>query len=182
MYAGGVSRFGVLTANFQLASVNLIRKIGVFSEEYHTYIADTDLTLKVLLSGLKVVHIKSLTAEHLIISEIDRDPKEKLKDILKGDQIYLERYYFFPTYSDLDDSLKSKFKKKIKFIMLYLLFFRRIKLFGYFRSDLWNTWRSKYINNLDPIFNLKKKYHLVQKLPDKFIRENFEKIKEIIGD
>lgn len=182
IYAGGVSRFGILTANFQLASANLIRRTGVFSEEYHTYIADSDLTLKVLLSGQKVVHIKPLTAEHLIISEIDRDPKEKLKDFLKGEQIYLKRYHFFTSYSSLDDSLKSKFKRKIKFIMLNLLFFRRITLFGYVKADIWNTWRSKYINNLDPILNLKKKYHLVQKLPDKFISENFEKIKEIIGD
>ena len=181
LYAGAVSNFGILTINFPLINVNLIREIGGFSQNYVTYVAETDLTLKILLSGYKISHIKSITADHLVYSEIDKEPAFKSEDMMIGGKVYLEKYSFLPTHSSLDDSLKSKFKKNIRTILLNLLFFRRKKMLGYFRSDIWNTWRSKYVNNLDPIINLTKKYHLVQKLPDKLISENFEKIKEIIG-
>lgn len=180
IYAGAVSNFGILTINFPLANVNLIRKIGGFSQNYLTYVAETDLTLKILLAGYKISHIKSITAEHLVYSEIDKEPAFKSKDMMEGGKIYLEKYSFLPTDSSVDDSSKSKFKRNIRIILLNLLFFRRKKILRYSRSDIWNTWRSKYVNNLDPILNLKKKYHLVQKLPDKLISENFQKIKEII--
>jgi GT2 family glycosyltransferase len=63
-FIGGVSDAGVITCNQGILRTDLFRKIGGFDLQLRDYLIDSDITIKVLLAGAQVVHLRRVAVLH----------------------------------------------------------------------------------------------------------------------
>ena len=63
-YMGALSEYKILNCNHGVISLDLLRSVGFFNEDYYSYNIDPDITASVLCTGKKVVMTKKISVLH----------------------------------------------------------------------------------------------------------------------
>ena len=170
-YIGALSIYGILNCNHGVLSMELLRSLGYFNQDYKTYLIDPDLTASVLCTGKKVVMTKGVCILHHR-EWSDENWKTKVQLTTQGidhSKVYLEKFKFLEKriFSD-------RIRKWIKRIMsLPLIDKFLMKIMKLNSRDWLNLTQGRFINPMDVYQNAYNVYHNVQSIPREILdREN----------
>lgn len=173
-YIGGIWPSGVLNVNQGMVRVDVLKKAGLFDENFPDYGMDADLTTKILLSGHIVVYTKKVAIEHArkykefpgAFTNVERSGK-----LLVALELYKRKYnklckpYQYKRFLYL-----KSMSALLRTLLNHLMGFRRFgfsleKLTKYNKRDIINVFEAEFVSKLDLWYNRKKPYYLVQEIP-----------------
>lgn len=171
-YAGGIGKLGVLNPQAGVLPTKLLRAVGYFNESYYHYTTGVDLATSILCAGKTVVTTKHVSVLHHVLWDVPENYEEVVKERHEGIDhwaIYLEKFKCLqPTMTRW-----YRIKKRLGYYLGRLLFLgagpHSVRL-GLNRRDLQNITGGRWIRLLDPLYNIRNPYHLVQKIPTKTLR------------
>ena len=166
-YMGAISEHGILNCNHGVFRTKILRDVGYFNENYHTYFFDPDFTASVLCTGHSVVMTKDVGIQHHRDVEDIEDWNSKIdKELSRVDhkKVYYEKFKFLAdTHTPL-----VRFANWFSRYLIYFLFLNAqpdTKRLGLNRRDWRNIITGRFIKLFDLIQNKNRDYYLVQKLP-----------------
>ncbi len=188
-YTAGIYDTGILNCNQGVIRSDLFRNIGYFDESFKNYGIDPDLTTKVLLAGVRVVHTKDVAIHHYRDhdsedSAISKAERKKSKERLK--RLYYQKYLYL---TELNFIERYKMRAK-KFLWRYLKKFnKRIEKKGFQIEDItgknmkdWeNMLKTRHIPILDLFHNRKSTYYLEQQIPRRILLSKKNPYQNMIG-
>jgi len=143
----------------------LLRSVGFFNEDYHSYGIDPDLTASVLCVGKQVVMTKQISVlHHRIIS----NPKARKEALAKSHQIYREKFAFLGS-----TSVRLSLRTSIRRFLLKGLFIGvadKSNRWGLNRRDREILRKGSFFSYWDPFHFLYREYHLVQQIPNQLLQ------------
>lgn len=171
-YMGGISEYGILNCNHGVLRYDLLKAVGFFNESYRSYTIDPDLTASILCSGKKVVMTKNISLMHHREWATKEDMLVRILREMGGvdnQKIYRGKFRFLKEKR----SYFAYIKLRLAYLILRLFYSEtnaQISRLGLNRQDVTNIVSTRFIKIFDPIENLFKTYHLVQKIPIEFLR------------
>lgn len=165
-YIGGLSSIGILNVNQGMLPTTVLKKVGGFSEEFIDYGIDPDLTAKVLFAGYKIVYTKKIVLHHYRNWSMDTDSHE-YQQVKKKHERYFSLYdqKYSKCLNNRNVSKSSQaIERAIRKLKKNRIISRNLKNKSIIR-DLNNTLNGHYINILDLLLTIGKKYYLVQSPP-----------------
>ena len=162
-YTGALSEYGILNCNHGVLSMELLRSVGYFNQDYKTYLIDPDLTASVLCAGKKVVMTKDVCVRHHR-EWADENWESKIQGTMQGIdhyKIYIDKFSFIRE-RNLPDRLKKWMGRFMAFPLLGGIL---MKLTGLNPRDWLNLTQGRFISLVDVINNKHKPYHNVQRIP-----------------
>jgi len=166
-YLGGFSKYGVLNCNHGVLPMNLLRAVNYFNENYRAYMIDPDLTASVLCSGRHVVMTKHIGLFHHREWATSSDWQDKIRrdeDGIDNKKIYLDRFKFLEEVNAPSINFKTWLDRRLGRSVYFLCKPDSIWL-GQNRRDWRNLIQGRFIRFTDPIENIGRPFHLVQRLP-----------------
>lgn len=182
-YCGGISRIGIFNCNHAVLPYKFLKSIGFFNEDYMSYTVDPDLTASVLSAGKTAV----MTKKTGVLHERKWALKETLSQKAKREgggidnaQIYYSKFQ----YLFVAQTILFVLTKRL-LIILVSQFFRNTspftkKLWGY-KRDWVVIINSRFISLFDIYINRNNPYHLVQKIPKKYLVSKFNPYYNLIS-
>ena len=168
LYMGKISKYGILNCNHGVLPTELLKSVDFFNEDYHSYPIDPDLTASVLSAGKNVVMTKCISILHHREWSLSESWQRATAHADKNLPIYLKKFnYLFSSVTGL-----SRIKQRIWINIVRVLFLgaeMEERRFGLNRRDWLNIIRGRFIRNTDPLDSRSHSYHLVQKIPEKFL-------------
>ncbi len=162
-YTGALSEYGILNCNHGVLSMELLRSVGYFNQDYKTYLIDPDLTASVLCVGKKVVMTKDICVRHHR-EWADENWENKVQGTMNGIdhyRLYLDKFAFMQKRT-----LPERIRKWIGYAMSFpLLGILLMKLMRLNSRDWLNLTRGRFISPLDAFQNKHNPYHNVQYIP-----------------
>lgn len=187
-YLGRIWPSGTLNCNQGMLPTKLFREIGSFDEDFIDYGIDIDLTTRVLLAGYKVVFTRRVAVHHYRNLEQQSwiDHQERDKRISAAKSLYSNKFGHLIKYEEKHQTKPGSILNRVMKKCIYKTWKWGNKILnGIFRSlgvplnkkneqnekerDLINIVDGKFISIFDPVFNFRKTYYLVQKIPDSFL-------------
>lgn len=166
-YMGALSEYGILNCNHGVLATNLLRSVGYFNESYRAYTIDPDLTASVLCTGKSVVMTKRISVLHHREWAKDDEWKEKIKRDMGGidnAKIYHEKFKFLEGSHTLPMRVRARLGGYLARILLVRSTPNSTRL-GLNYRDWRNVTRGRFICLTDPLENMRRPYHLVQRIP-----------------
>lgn len=162
-YIGAISEYGILNCNHGVMSMDTLRSVGYFNEDYPSYLIDPDLTASILCAGKKVVMTKSVCILHHR-EWIAQSPQASIAARMKGidhGMIYRNKFAFLSRLS-----ISERISRRMGFL-LYSTWMEKFisRLFGINARDWQNLRKGRFISFLDPLKNKSKPYHNEQRIP-----------------
>lgn len=167
-YGGGLSEYGILTCNHGVLSMDLLRSLGYFNEQYRSYTIDPDLTASVLCAGKRVVMTKQVAVLHHR-EYIEREGKERIQRAMGGidnAKIYREKFRFLQDSVTRGVRMKGELGKKLGERLFPTPDAVRL---GISARDWRNLTGGRFISVLDPLLNAGNPYHLTQIIPRRWL-------------
>lgn len=173
-YKGGFSKYGILNCAHGVLPVSLLANIGYFNEAYAFNGIDPDLTASVLCTGKKVVMTKDVCVLHtrewtkgLTIEEVKNISIKSNKGI-DFSKIYNDKFIYLESAIPLGRLLLRK-----PFRLLEKIVFFKCKPYekrlGFYPRDWHNLLTGRFILQKEMISGKKKIFHLIQKIPRRFL-------------
>ncbi len=174
-YAGGICIYGMLNCNHGVLSMDLLRAVGFFNESYRAYTIDKDLTASVLCAGKSVVMTKRVSVLH------HREWAEqvggefwlsgKVQGEMRGidnEAIYREKFRFLERSRTLLVSIRFRLGRQLGRILFSRANPGALR-WGLSHRDWQVLTEARFIRITDPIDNRRRPYHLVQRVPERFL-------------
>ena len=181
-YLGGLSEYGILACNHGVLSMDLLRSVGYFNEDYRSYTIDSDLTASVLCAGKSVALTKHISVLHHREWAEREDSEEKVlcdMDGIDNAKIYHEKFKFL--------EVSRTFPVRVRGWLIYhltrLLFLRATpdsKRLGLNRRDWYNLAGGRFIRLTDPLENMRRPYYLVQRIPRDLLRSGANPCRHLV--
>lgn len=174
-YIGGVSSIGILNVNQGVLRTPILRAVGGFSEAFSDYGIDPDLTAKVLFRGHAIVYTRAVAIHHY--RNWPSDPASP--DF--GAQMEKQRAYqklYADLYAPYARGAISVLVKNWVWKAMVCALRKRGSLInseanylGANGRDWYNTLHARYISIFDPLLTARRPYHLVQRCPQRTVRQ-----------
>lgn len=168
-YMGKLSKYGILNCNHGVLSTRLLRSVGYFSEEYQSYTIDPDLTASILCTGHSVVMTKHIGVLHHRGWGLTESKERWTMPAEKNIPTYLEKFKFLDSSETRGERRKIKLGRYIKRLVFKRIRSKESRL-GLNRLDWKNITEGRFIHLTDPIECIFQPYHLIQRIPRKFLR------------
>lgn len=177
-YTGALSEYGILNCNHGVLSMEVLRSVGYFNQDYKTYLIDPDLTASVLCTGRKVVMTKDVCVHHHR-EWADENWKDKVQGTMNGInhyQIYLDKFAFIQKRT-----LVERIRKWIgRSMSLPLLDGILMKMMGLNTRDWLNLTQGRFIGIMDSIKHAHHPYHNVQQIPKSVLKRERNPYKHLL--
>jgi glycosyltransferase involved in cell wall biosynthesis len=179
-YTGALSEYGILNCNHGVLSMDLLRSVGYFNQDYKTYLIDPDLTASVLCTGKKVVMTKDICVRHHR-EWADENWENKVHGTMNGIdhyKIYLDKFSFMQK-RDLSERIRKWIGRAMA---LPLLSTALMKIMRCNARDWLNLTHGRFISPLDVVQNRLVPYHNVQRIPQKVLRHERNPYKHLLQE
>lgn len=177
-YVGALSEYQILNCNHGVMPLDVIRSVGYFNKDYSMYMVDPDLTASILCAGKKVVMTKQVCVLHRPEWALS-DRSSKKENRLKGidhQKIYREKFAFLHGYSFVERVVR-RVRSVLQWTALQDFI---LKALGLNSRDLKNILGGRFISPMDPVSNINKPYHNVQRIPRRVLRRENNPYRKLI--
>lgn len=179
-YTGALSEYGILNCNHGVLSMELLRSVGYFNQDYKTYLIDPDLTASVLCAGKKVVMTKDICVRHHR-EWADENWESKVQGTMNGInhyQIYLDKFSFVQKRT-LPERIRKWIGRAMSLPLLgnVLMKFMRLNT-----RDWLNLTAGRFISPLDVVQNRNNPYHNVQRIPQDVLNREHNPYKHLLQE
>jgi hypothetical protein len=157
-YIGGISSTGILNVNQGMLPTTVLREMGGFNVEFKDYGIDPDLTARVLFAGYGVAYTKQVALHHRRgwrETGRTRPPIRHRRRLSRSIRLY-NKLYAEKDPPDLWWSLKRAACRLLTPVAARILSPSRARTFH-------NIMSSRYVSLLDPLRQINKPHHLVQR-------------------
>lgn len=179
-YTGALSEYGILNCNHGVLSMEVLRSVGYFNQDYKTYLIDPDLTASVLCTGRTVVMTKDVCVRHHR-EWADENWEGKVQGTMNGInhyQIYLDKFAFIQKRTFVE-----RIRKWIgRAMALPLLAGPLMKVMGLNARDWLNLTGGRFIGLLDSIRHVRHSYHNVQRIPKSVLKRERNPYKHLLQE
>ena len=187
-YKAGISGYGIMPVQQFVIKTKLFRAIDYAAyERYHFYMWNNDITASVLSAGKSVVHLKEIgILHHRFIAIKEGNDVESLIHHENERRIHEDSLTYYSRFSFLSDhsSFMLRIKKLIfRIIIKPILYFFNPNTILSLNSEDWNCLlKGSFIPSTDTIINAGKSYHLVQKIPQYFLKSNDNPYRHLVNN
>jgi GT2 family glycosyltransferase len=179
-YTGALSEYGILNCNHGVLSLELLRSVGYFNEDYKTYLIDPDLTASVLCAGKKVVMTKDVCVRHHR-EWADENWENKVQGTMNGIdhyQIYLDKFAFVQTRT-FSERIRKWLGRLMALPFLGGVLMKSLRLNS---RDWLNLTQGRFISLLDAVQNRHNPYHNVQRIPASVLKRERNPYKHLLQE
>lgn len=180
-YRGARSQYGILNCNHGVLSMSLLRSVGFFNEDYHSYTIDPDLVASVLCTGRSVVLTKRISVfHHRADAETDEYQERKKSQSSKNREIYDRKFKFLADSVYLTTGWQARLRQK----MVKDLYFRSARIsamLGLNIKDQYNLLGARFIQPTDPVTHFFHHYYMEQRIPRKLLLLPSNPYRHLVG-
>jgi GT2 family glycosyltransferase len=179
-YTGALSEYGILNCNHGVLSMEVLRSVGYFNQDYKTYLIDPDLTASVLCTGRKVVMTKDVCILHHR-EWADENWTSKVQGTMNGIdhyQIYLDKFAFMQGRT-LVERIRKWVGRAMSLPLFNVLLMKAMRLNA---RDWLNLTQGRFIEVTDVIKHARHPYHNVQRISKSVLKRERNPYKHLLQE